>query len=55
MKACIIQPLYSRDVSFSEDSEICGASMVVSPYGKVLKNMKGRFGMATVEFEPIMR
>ena len=39
-------------VSFREDSEICGASMVVSPYGKVLCNMKGRFGMETVEFDP---
>ena len=39
-------------VSFSEDSDICGASMVVSPYGKVLENMYGRFGMATVEFDP---
>jgi glycerophosphoryl diester phosphodiesterase len=26
--------------------------MVVSPYGKVLENMKGKFGMATVEFDP---
>ncbi|MBQ7897982.1 MAG: hypothetical protein IJ323_06120 [Clostridia bacterium] len=39
-------------VSFAEDSDICGASMVVSPYGKVLHNMKGKFGMATVEFDP---
>ncbi len=39
-------------VSFDENSEICGASMVVSPYGKVLANMKGRFGMETVEFDP---
>ena len=39
-------------VSFDEQSEVCGASMVVSPYGKVLKNMKGRFGMETVEFDP---
>lgn len=39
-------------VSFSEDSDICGASMVVSPKGKVLKNMRGKFGMATVEFDP---
>ena len=38
-------------VSFSEDSEICGASMVVSPKGKVLENMKGRFGKAAVEFD----
>ena len=39
-------------VSFDESSEICGASMVVSPYGKVLCNMKGRFGSETVEFDP---
>ena len=39
-------------VSFDEKSTICGASMVVSPYGKVLANMKGRFGMETVEFDP---
>ncbi len=39
-------------VSFDENSEICGASMVVSPYGRVLKNMKGKFGMETVEFDP---
>jgi len=39
-------------VSFSEDSQICGASMAVSPYGKVLCNMKGKFGKAEVEFDP---
>ncbi len=39
-------------VSFDESSDICGASMVVSPAGKVLENMKGRFGMAIVEFNP---
>ena len=39
-------------VSFSEDSEICGASMVVSPNGTVLENMKGKFGKAVVEFNP---
>lgn len=38
-------------VSFSEDSEICGASMIVSPKGKVLENMKGRFGKAAAEFD----
>lgn len=38
-------------VSFSEDSEICGASMVVSPEGKVLENMKGKFGKAGVAFD----
>ncbi len=39
-------------VSFAEDSEVCGASMAVSPYGKVIANMKGRFGAVTVEFDP---
>jgi len=39
-------------VSFAEDSEVCGAGMVVSPSGKVLENMRGRFGMAVVEFDP---
>lgn len=39
-------------VSFSEDSEICGASMVVSPNGAVLGNMKGKFGKMVVEFDP---
>lgn len=39
-------------VSFSEDSEICGASMAASPYGKVLMNMRGKFGAETVDFDP---
>ncbi len=39
-------------VSFDENSDICGASMVVTPQGVVLANMKGRFGMETVEFDP---
>ncbi len=39
-------------VSFAEDAAVCGASMVVSPTGRVLENMRGRFGMATVEFDP---
>ena len=39
-------------VSFDEASTICGASMVVSPKGEVLANMRGKFGMATVEFDP---
>lgn len=39
-------------VSFSETSDICGASMIVSPEGRVLENMRGRFGMAAVEFDP---
>lgn len=39
-------------VSFSETSQICGASMIVAPEGKVLTNMEGKFGMAQVEFNP---
>ena len=39
-------------VSFAEDATICGASMIVSPEGKVLCNMRGRFGMAKAEFDP---
>ncbi len=38
-------------VSFSETSDICGASMIVSPKGEVLCNMKGAFGMASAEFD----
>ena len=37
-------------VSFNENSHICGANMVVSPEGKVLANMHGKFGMTCVEF-----
>lgn len=39
-------------VSFAEDSTICGASMAVTPEGRVLCNMYGRFGMAQAEFDP---
>lgn len=39
-------------VSFAEDSDICGASMIVTPRGEVLANMKGKFGMTSAEFDP---
>ena len=39
-------------VSFAEDSEVCGASMIVTPKGEILANMKGKFGMAFAEFDP---
>ena len=39
-------------VSFSEESTVCGASMAVAPTGAVLANMKGRFGVSIVEFDP---
>lgn len=39
-------------VSFSETSDVCGVSMIVSPKGDVLTNMQGRFGKAEAEFDP---
>ncbi len=39
-------------VSFCEDSDICGASMIVASDGEVLTNMKGKFGVASAEFDP---
>lgn len=39
-------------VSFAEDSTVCGATMAVDPRGKVLANMKGRFGSVAVDFDP---
>ena len=39
-------------VSFAEDSDICGGSMIVTPKGEVLVNMKGKFGMDSAEFDP---
>ena len=39
-------------VSFDEKATVCGASMVVSPYGKTLVNMRARFGMEAAEFDP---
>ena len=39
-------------VSFEETSSVCGASMVVSPRGEVLANMRSRFGYEIVEFDP---
>ena len=39
-------------VSFDENATVCGATMAVSPEGKVLTNMSGKFGMASVEFDP---
>lgn len=39
-------------VSYDENAEVCGASMIVSPYGEVLCNMRGKFGSACAEFDP---
>ncbi len=39
-------------ISFDEGAKVCGASMIVSPEGEVLLNMKGKFGVGTAEFDP---
>ncbi len=39
-------------VSFDEKSDVCGASMIVSPKGDVFVNMKGSFGVESAEFDP---
>ncbi|MCQ2386085.1 MAG: carbon-nitrogen hydrolase family protein, partial [Clostridia bacterium] len=39
-------------VSFAEDSEVCGASLVATPRGQTLFNQKGKFGLAYAEFDP---
>jgi len=39
-------------VSFGAESKVCGASMVVSPKGEVLANMKSETGITKVEFDP---
>lgn len=39
-------------VSFDEKSTVCGASMIVSPKGEVLTNLKGKFGVGYAEFDP---
>lgn len=44
--------LVRASVSLSPDSEICGASMIVTPKGDMLVNMKSETGLATAEFDP---
>ena len=39
-------------ITMDEASDICGASMIVAPDGKVLANMKGKVGFATAEIDP---
>ena len=39
-------------VSMGEDSPVGGGSMIVSPEGKTLANLKSRVGLATAEFDP---
>lgn len=39
-------------VSLGDDSEVCGCSMIVSPKGEMLVNMKNNVGIATFEIDP---
>ena len=39
-------------ISMDENAEICGASMIVTPEGKVLANMKSKVGLAIAEIDP---
>ncbi|MBE6615708.1 MAG: hypothetical protein E7631_10450 [Ruminococcaceae bacterium] len=39
-------------VSLDGSPDICGASMIVAPTGKMLLNMKARVGLETAEFDP---
>ena len=44
--------LVRSSVSLGADSEICGCSMIVSPKGEMLVNMKNDVGFATCEIDP---
>ncbi|MBR4960482.1 MAG: hypothetical protein IKY52_06265 [Clostridia bacterium] len=39
-------------VSLDGSPDICGSSMIVTPTGKMLVNMKSRVGLETAEFDP---
>ena len=44
--------LVRSSVSLGADSEICGCSMIVSPKGEMLVNMKNDVGFATYDIDP---
>ena len=44
--------LLRASISLGEDSQVCGCSMVVSPDGTILANMKNKVGIEIVEFDP---
>ncbi len=44
--------LVRSSVSLSENSEVCGCGMVVSPKGEVLLNMQSRVGLGVCEIAP---
>ncbi|MBO5879872.1 MAG: hypothetical protein J6Q68_04915 [Clostridia bacterium] len=44
--------LIRSSVSLGDDSKVCGCSMVVSPKGEELLNMKNRVGLGVYEIDP---
>lgn len=44
--------LVRASVAMDNSPNICGASMIVAPTGKVLCNMKGNVGLGTAELDP---
>ena len=44
--------LVRASVSLGEDSPLCGCSMIVTPKGEELVNMKSRVGLGIAEFDP---
>ena len=44
--------LIRASVSLGEDAKLCGCSMVVSPKGEMLLNMKSRVGLGICEIDP---
>ena len=44
--------LVRSSISLGENSDTCGCSMVVSPNGTIVANMKNNVGVMVVEFDP---
>ena len=44
--------LVRSSVSLGEDSNVCGCSMIVSPKGEELVNLKNQIGLGTCEIDP---
>ncbi len=44
--------LVRSSVSLGEDSNVCGCSMIVSPKGEELVNLKNQIGLCTCEIDP---
>ena len=44
--------LLRSSISLGVDSKVCGCSMVVSPHGTIVANMKNKVGIEIVDFDP---